>query len=289
MISHLGRVRKIPPRFHWVWVLLAVITWGGRQWNQNHLFSPVIFLKGVLLLGLAGAIYATACRRRPGFLFLGFFPLLWLAASQFQWEVCAQMDNAYWIWLAVFLLSELFLFVLTDGRKILTLVAPLWVVLSALFPFSLFQFLSFGWIKDGLFFKKTRWVRYGFPLAGLTVWLFLKRYPPFHFLWYDVFEVFFNDLFISFFFLGWLGALSFSTRKTSWFPAFGPLFLLPLGMIFLSDPEPYSPFRQAVLRWVLVFFAGFGLESFRRDLMDRSWHGRLLWLVLGFAFFGGVL
>jgi hypothetical protein len=46
---------------------------------------------------------------------------------------------------------------------------------------------------------------------------------------------------------------------------------------------------QEMLKWALVFFAGFGWESFRRDMMDRTWHGRLLWFILGFCFLGGVL
>ncbi len=168
-------------------------------------------------------------------------------------------------------------------------VAPLWAALSVLFHFSFFGFLSFGWIRNGFRFKKVEWIRYGFPMIGLLIWVLLKGWVSLRFFWYDVYEVFFDDLFISFFLLGCLGALSFSTRKTSWFPAFGPLFLLPLGILFFTNVDCYILLQQEVLKWVLVFFAGFGLESFRRDIMDRSWHGWLLWLVLGFSFFGGVL
>jgi hypothetical protein len=67
------------------------------------------------------------------------------------------------------------------------------------------------------------------------------------------------------------------------------LFLLPLGMLLFPGPDAFSLFREENLKWVLILFAGFGLESFRRDVMDRSWHGRLLWFVLGLAFVGGVL
>jgi hypothetical protein len=120
-------------------------------------------------------------------------------------------------------------------------------------------------------------------------WFLLKGWFSFQVFWYDLYEVLFNDLFISFFFLGWLGVMSFSTRKTSWFPAFGPLFLLLLGFLLFSKPSLYSPLIEELLKWALIFFAGFGWESFRRDIMDRSWHGRLLWFALGLAFFGGVL
>jgi hypothetical protein len=292
MTSYFDRVRKIPLWFHLGWAFLAFVAWGGRQWwqwKQNDFFSAFVFLKGFLLLSLVSVVYGTACRRRPGFFFLGFFPLLWIALSQTQWDICAQMDQRYWVWLVLFLLSELFLFIFSDGQRILVFVAPLWAVYSVLFPFSVLSFLSFGWIKNGIYFKKTEWVRYGFPIAGLFSCVLIKSWVSFHFFWYDIYEVFISDLYISFFFFGWLGALSFLTRKTSWFPAFGPLFLLPLGILFFTNPNFYIPLQQEVLKWVLVFFAGFGLESFRRDIMDRSWHGWLLWFVLGFAFFGGVL
>jgi hypothetical protein len=292
MISYFDRVRKIPLWFHSVFAFLAFLAWGGRQWwqwKQDNFFSAVIFLKGLLLLSLVCVIYAAAGRRRPGFFVLGFFPLLWLALSKTQWDICAQTDYRYWTWLLLFVLSELFLFVLNDGRWILILISPLWIVLSMLFPFSILSFLSFGWVRNSYSFRKIEWARYGFPIIGLFVRILVKGRTSYHFFWYDVYEVLINDLYISFFFLGWLGALSFSTRKTAWFPAFGPLFLLPLGIFLLTNTDFYAPFQQEILKWILVFFAGFGLESFRRDMMDRSWHGWLLWFVLGFAFFGGVL
>ena len=292
MITYFDKVRKIPSRFHYVWASLAFLAWAGRQWwqwKQNDFFSLIIFLKGLLLLGLVAAAYGLACRLRPGFIFLGFFPSLWLAVSRAQWDICSQTDGRYWIWTAVFLLGELFLLALTDGRKLLAAVGLLWITLAVIFPVSFLNFLSFGWIRNGSYFKKAEWSRYGFPLLGFAAWVLLKGWSSFHFLWYDVYEVLISDYFISFFFLGWLGALSFSTKKRPWLPAFGPLFLMPLGMMLLSGADPFSLFRQEDLKWILIFFAGFGLESFRRDMMDRSWHGRLLWFVLGFCFFGGVL
>ncbi|HXL72879.1 MAG TPA: hypothetical protein VN963_04570, partial [bacterium] len=119
MTSYFDRVRKIPLWLHLGWAFLAFVAWGGRQWwqwKQNDFLSSLIFLKGFLLLSLVCAVYGTACRRRPGFFFLGFFPLLWLALSRVQWDICAQTDQRYWVWLVLFLLSELFLFVFVDGQ-----------------------------------------------------------------------------------------------------------------------------------------------------------------------------
>jgi hypothetical protein len=292
MNSHLNQVRKISIHTHLIWLLLGVLAWGGRQFwqfKQSGFLSSVVLFKGILLLFLASAVYAAACRRRPGFSFLGFFPLLWLALSRFQWDICAQTDQRYWLWVSIFLVAEFFLFVFADGRKLLAVLTPLWLVLAIIFPFSFFNFLSFGWIRENRFLKKTGWVCFGVPLAGLAGWVVLGGWSSVQLFWLSIFQVLLNDLFISFFLLGWLGAMSFATRKISWVPAFGPLFLLPMGFLFLSCPDVFNPLSEDLLKWVLVFFAGFGWESFRRDVMDRSWHGLLLWLVLGIAFFGGVL
>jgi hypothetical protein len=292
MNLHLDQVRKFSLRVHFIWLLPGALSWGGRevwQFKQTGFLSAFVIFKGLLILFLASAVYAAACRRRPAFSFLGFFPLLWLALSRFQWDICTQPDQRYWIWIAIFLMGEFFFFALTDGRKLLAVLAPIWTLLVVIFPFSFFNFLSFGWVRENRFLKKSKWVCVGVPLMGLAGWLILAGWSSVQFFWLSLFQVFLNDLFISFFFLGWLGAMSFATRKISWVPAFGPLFLLPLGFILLPRPDVFNPLSEDLLKWVLVFFAGFGWESFRRDVMDRSWHGRLLWLVLGIAFFGGVL
>lgn len=65
------------------------------------------------------------------------------------------------------------------------------------------------------------------------------------------------------------------------------MFLLVGGFMFWTGSIPML-IEIEILKWVMVFMAGFGLESFRRDLMDQSWHGRMVWAALGLAFFGGV-
>ncbi len=277
---------------HLLWLALAFVLWSGRQfweYRQGVFFSLVVYGKGLLLLWLAALIYGEACRRRPGFLFLGFFPLVWLSVSQIQWLLCCQPDHRYWFWLASFLLMEFFLWAVKDGRQLFPVTAALGTVLSILFPFSLPGFLSFGWVGDSRFLKHSRWVRYGLPLIGIGLFLLLMGRAPAEFFFYDLFQVLVNQLFISFFLLGCLGAMAFSVRHGRWTPAFGPLFMLCVGFLFWSGPDHFSPLKQDLLKWVLVFYAGFGWEAFRRDMMDRTWHGRSVWFLLGLCFLGGVL
>jgi hypothetical protein len=68
-----------------------------------------------------------------------------------------------------------------------------------------------------------------------------------------------------------------------------PLFLLTGGFLLWGGENEVSLVSQEILEWILIFAAGFGWETFRKYIMDSSWHGRAVWFVLGLAFFGGVL
>lgn len=292
MVTLSQRARRLSLFTHLLWLSLSILLWSGRQfweYRQGVPFSLLVYGKGLLLLWLAALIYAESCRRRPGFLFLGFFPLVWLSLSQMQWFLCYQLDHRYWFWLASFLLMEFFLLALRDGRQLFPAIATLGAVQSILFPFSLPVFLSFGWMGDNRHLRNSRWVRYGLPLAGVALFLWLMGRSPAQFFFYDLYEVLINQLFISFFLLGCLGTIAFVTHQGRWNPAFGPLFLICAGFLFWAGPDHFSPLKQYLLKWVLVFFAGFGWEAFRRDMMDRTWHGRAVWFLLGLCFIGGVL
>jgi hypothetical protein len=118
-------------------------------------------------------------------------------------------------------------------------------------------------------------------LLGLVWWL------SFRFYFDEIYNLLIRQRFIAFFLLGWLGLIAVPKRGTFRF-VFPPLFLLALGFLFWGALPP-QPLEKFIYQWVLVFFAGFGWESFRRDLMDPTWHGRLVWACLGAAFFAGVV
>jgi hypothetical protein len=132
-------------------------------------------------------------------------------------------------------------------------------------------------------------MKWGGFFAGAVIWAVLQGWKAFRPYGYELLDLMVSNLFISFFLLGWLGFIAFSPPKGRVRPALIPFFLLPLGFVLFVMPDPSTYFKFELLKWILVFFAGFGWESFRRDVMDRTWHGRMVWLALGVALFGGVL
>jgi hypothetical protein len=67
------------------------------------------------------------------------------------------------------------------------------------------------------------------------------------------------------------------------------LFLLALGSQFWPGAPLEEKANESLLLWVLILFAGNGFESFRVNLMDDSWHGRLVWFLLGLGVFTGIV
>jgi hypothetical protein len=355
------RKRKVhsapsPPPFlsRWanlLWGFLAITVWAGEQaWHarQGTPFSLALFLKGFLLLAGATALYQGSATK--AFSFLGFFPLLWLAVSKFQWDLCASGEIRPWLWLILFLIAEIVLLGVKDEKKRLYALAPLWAVLCWIFPFSFFlplMFLRFpvGWLKPFQVIR-TRILRVGYPtrlrwfgfllavelavLLGVgLVWLapalliplvfwaapqtrlrisawtgkatlavalglfiLFQGWKGFGFHGTDLYQLLVTDWYVAFFLLGWLGMIAFS--QTRLFPnrnspnLIFPMFLLVVGFFFWTGPN-LAALETGILKWVLVLMAGFGWESFRRDLMDSSWHGRMVWFALGVWFFSGVL
>jgi len=353
-----SKQRKKIIDFPWanlLWGGLALCVWLGEQaWHvqKGEAFSLLLLLKGLLILALAALVYHFSAFK--GFSFLGLFPLLWLAVSRFQWDLCAVADNHYWIWLALFLSAEILIFKVSDGKWILAVLAPLWTALGWLFPFSFLLPLTFLTAQKGRF-KRSEWVKWGglglgfflfiflrgwrsfnwfeepsggVPIRyGLYFWalwfffitvplFFLRRFRspitrtvsfsmlfnlsffgPFllglmwwlsnHFYFGGIYNLLIHQWYLAFLLLGWLGLIAMPKKGTFRFGVF-PLFLLTVGLLFWGAFPPLS-MEMTLFQWVLVFFTGFGFESFRRDLMDPTWHGRLVWVGFGIAIFTGVI
>ncbi|HET9870472.1 MAG TPA: hypothetical protein VFR02_08255, partial [bacterium] len=155
-----------------------------------------------------------------------------------------------------------------------------------LWPRALFLPLAFLPFRRGLF-REARWARWGSLAAFLLlsaatrVWL--------HFQWnglefYDWFLGKHFAVFGVFVLLGWA---AFPVRGTQRSVPLG-VGLLALGFLLLAaQPVGRTP-GPAGLGWLLIWGAGFGFESLRRDLLDASWHGRAVWAAAGLAAFGGV-
>jgi hypothetical protein len=280
-------------RLNLLWGLLAVLVWAGEQIyhsQQGTPFSMPVFGKGLLLLLEATAIYYFSARFfLKEFWFLGLFPLLWLAASQFQWQLCTLYEYRYWLWLVLFLASEILILTVWDGKKLLVGLTFFWVPLTWLFKFSFLLPLTFLTAPRGRF-ENSQWVRTGGILAALALYLIFKGRFFFQFVWVDLYELLFEQHFLVFFLLGWLGMIALDKEKAGTYRhVLFPMFLLMAGFLCWSGLNLVAVLEFEILKWVLVFMAGFGFEAFRQYLINPSWAGRAVWLALGIAFFAGVV
>ena len=282
-------MRKVlSARENLVWGLLAGAAWTLqtiRLHDPSVAFPFLFFLKGLVLTAAAAAAYQLSAPKKI-FSFLGMFPLLWLALSRFQWSLCADQDFHYWLWLVLFLFSEMAILSIHDGRKLLLALAPLWTGLAWLSPVSLLLPLGFIFAPSNRF-KNVPWTKWGGLLAGFVLIAGLRGWQTLGFDWISLFDFLASSRYAAFFMLGWLGLISFP-RKGTFRYALTPMFALALGFIFWPTAV-WDPQRLELLKWVLVFSAGFGWESFRRDLMDPTWHGRAVWFALGLALFWGMV
>lgn len=262
--------------------------WAGAQAWHLHLgdpFSAGSLLKGLLLLAGATAVYQAAAAK--GFSTLGLFPLFWLSLSRFQWDLCARTEIRYWLGPALFLAVEILVCLIPDGKKLLAALIPLWTAMAGISTFLLLMPLSFLTAPSSRF-KKSAWAKWGGLGTAAVLFLVFQAWRGFSLDWMNLYDLFIDGRYLSFFLLGWLGLVAFPRKGMGRHLAF-PLFGLTLGYLFWAGPSASALPETEILEWVLVFSAGFGLESFKRDLMDDSWHGRAVWVAVGVAFFGGVL
>jgi hypothetical protein len=280
-------------RLNLLWGLLAILAWAGEQIyhsQQGTPFSMEVFGKGLLLLLEAAALYYFSNRFfLKEFWFLGMFPLLWLATSKFQWQLCTLVEYRYWLWLALFLASEILILAIWDGKKLLVGLTFFWAALIWLFKFSFLLPLTFL-LAPRYRFKNSRWVQIGGVLVALALYLVFKGRFFFQFVWVDLYELLFDQRFLPFFLLGWLGMIALDKEKTGTYRhVLFPMFLLMAGFLCWSGLNLVAVLEFEILKWVLVFMAGFGFEAFRKYLINPSWAGRAVWLALGIAFFAGAV
>jgi len=246
-------------------------------------FSMAVWGKGTLLLVAASGAYQRIGRKS---FFLAMFPLVWLALSKFQLELC-QSPGFLWAWPLLFLAVFGMILLLQDGAKLLPGLVPFWAAQSVLLPQSFplpFGFL--GVAKER--FKNSNWVRWGGCLAGTSFFILGRGWTRLGWNWMDLYDLFMRDFFIAFFLLGFLGVATFSNKGTARFAVIQGGLLIG-GFLF----SPPNLLRNSVeldcLCWMLIFLSAYGLDSLRRDLLDPTWHGRAVWFVLGLGLCWGVI
>ena len=254
------------------WILLQI--W---QTRFGIPFSWTLTLKGLPLLAGASVFYARLDRDPKSR--MGFFPLLWLGLSRFQWNLCQTMDHRPWYWVLLFLGWVLILLAVRDGKKLALFLAPFWIGMGAVWKVSLLLGLSFlgfsrsrirskFWacgagvtclVVSGVFLKV--WHFWSWNELGLVEFLWIKRMGIYWILG----------------FFGWMVLPRRGRERV----AASSLFWVTLGY-FLWAPFSY-PFcvDDQAFGWFLVLWAGTGLEAFRRQVLDESWASQWVWAVFG--------
>ena len=153
----------------------------------------------------------------------------------------------------------------------------------------LFLCLPILWLrKTNRSLLKKRFLLVLFPVVSLMPFFVLAIFLAFGGISQaPLYELLITGKFIGFFLLGWLGWVAFPPKENYRFALQSVLFLLAGYLVWAAFPQ--DPRETGLVSWVLIWAAGFGWESVRRDLMDPSWHGRLLWMMLGAMFFFGVV
>ncbi len=284
----LPKSKKKPSNVQLLWGILAVVVWCFAQYwhsRQGIPFSVLVWAKGLILIFGATIIYHLGSARQ--FSWLGLFPLGWLALCGAQWGICSDPQNTGWYWMTLFLAATILVFSVSDGKKLLLGLAPLWTALALLWKPSALLGLSFVTAHKGRF-KNDRWIRWGGIVIALLLAAWVQGWKGLLTNGLGLYDILATQRYMGFFVLAWLGLVAFPRKGTFRHGAW-PFLLLTAGYFLWTDPSHPRPMEDEMYRWVLIFLAGFGFESFKRDVMDRSWHAVLVWVAMGIALCVGIL
>lgn len=247
---------------------------------QTHFgipFSWALVLKGIPLLAGASVFYAWLDRDPKSR--MGFFPLLWLGLSRFQWNLCETLDRRIWYWALLFLGWALVLLAVRDGKKLALLLSPFWIGMGVLWKSSLLLglvFLGFGRsrVRAKVWVCATGITCLAVSAMSLQVWN--------HWTWNELglIEILWSKRLVVYLILGFFGWMVLPRRGREKAAA-SSLFWVSLGY-FLWAPLtfPFSQDDQAY-GWLLLLWGGVGLEAFRRQVLDESLAAQWVWVVFG--------
>lgn len=261
-------VMALPGLALWAWKV-PLIPFPGREW-----------VAGSFALLAVAAWYAAVL---PEPLFIGIWTCLGMAFVSLSLGAWAVGQGAWVAWV-LFYAASFATTKMRDGRLVLALWCVLWGAAAWTLPSVWWVPLLFALVPPPVK-KGLAWAKWGALVAALCLGALAFSRGP---------------MLISF---GWFLGMAYDWLFTRGFLA--PVLLVWLGVAF-EGKKSYLPWWAAQLvgwtfAWAWAGFpslhwmgsdsmglvwltaAGFGLASLRRDLLDRSWHARILWVATGVA------
>jgi hypothetical protein len=280
----------IPWKLTPAWSAIAAFAPGALVWiwrigaGQGGWRSAVA---GLVSMAVCAWLFRVYLPKSP---WAGGIPVLWLAFSSAAWGLWAPTSSGWVPWVFFLGLSALTARV-RDGRWALVLWMPVWAAASFAFSgvwlvpvfFALFpppvssgkKWARMGALLAAVFLGILSWtapVSSGAPLPGWAVLLHLLVAGK----WLTL---------ILFF---WLAAgYARKENPLGWWAGQSAGWIL-VWCVSGGAPSGWLGFDSVIA--LLLVGAGFGLETLRGELLDKSWHATVLWaalaLVMGAAYHG---
>jgi hypothetical protein len=279
-----------PERLAVPFVLLAALSlWTASLLSQGAPAGPGILPTGVRgALLLAAALWTcrlAALKRIPDLL----FPLAWLSVSPALREVCAPGALAAWAWTLLGLASLSACLAVRDAGRLQIVVLPILAAMTLLSRSSLYMVLAF------LFLAARHPVRRGWfhpRLASLlaAVVVLLLSFVPLRagipVGWVEAYDFVAVKRNLSFMLLALLG------MSGSWVAPFAKrgflqFFLAWAGWIIWVPSGGCGAFHGA-MGVTFILLAGVGLRTLKEEVLDDSWHARIVWAGLGLLLFAAL-
>lgn len=241
------------------------------------------FVKGALLLSISFVMVGSAHSWKG--MGLHFLPLGWLASSRALWEISVLPESRFGIWLVLFLLLQVLILLVEDGRLLTPILLAIWGGLSWLFKISFLLPLAFLGASPKRPYSS--WLRWG-GIAGALGWfLALRGYYFFSWKWEEAWDLWIDQRMGIFLLLAALGSMGL--RPGALRHVLASYYWLVLGALIWGGSGLIGLWQADLLTFLSILCAGFGFETLRRELLGDEWFHRWMGYAIGLALWGSAL
>lgn len=271
---------KTPASFGFLRRWLVLFLPGLGVWALRVAVSPLPMreaVAGIAALSVLTAWYAWVL---PEPLVLGLLMGVGLASTPLASQAWAPGQEAWVAWV-LFLGASLWTVTLKDARLALALWCPLWAVASIQLPWVGWAAILFAWVPPPVTRGRSA-ARWGALSVALCLFLLAFVRGGFAFPWSlwmaGGYDWLFPKGFVIPALLVWL-ALAYVGKKSPlpWWIGQIVGWSLAWGGVYFQGPT-WMTSPSLGLLWLSA--AGFGIAALQKNLLERRWHDKILWLSL---------